>query len=225
MPWAGVAGDVGDPLMKTGVAGRHIECARGTPRFDLETHHADVARNPSGRGWVDGVRQRLRPGQPRRRAPGLAGAGIGQQAQADAGADVRYGPELEAVIKQQDKVFREIRKQHWSRVVDEAVTWTEQTRVLSGYAGASHDPARFQMYCEQLLAQVQAVRDSAVREDSVHCEQAFRACDPILNRFSRDFPIARSPRRRRSRGCRRASRRTCRERRRRPGGPFRRTFP
>ena len=101
-----------------------------------------------------------------------------------------YGPELDQVVKQQDKVFKEIRKGHWSHVADEAGKWMAQIRRLNGYSGASHDPHRFQAYCEQLLAQVQAVRDAAVREESIRCEQAFRSCDPILNNFTRDFPIS-----------------------------------
>lgn len=101
-----------------------------------------------------------------------------------------YGPELDRVVKQQDKVFKEIRKGHYSHVADEAGKWMEMVRKLNGYAGASHDPAKFQSYCGQLLAQIQIMRDAAVREDSVPCEEAFRACDPILNNFTRDFPIS-----------------------------------
>jgi hypothetical protein len=101
-----------------------------------------------------------------------------------------YGPELERVIQQQDKVFKEIRKGHYSHVADEAGKWMEMVRRLNGYAGTSHDAGRFQMYCEQLLTHVQAVRDAAVREESIRCEQAWRACDPILNNFTRDFPIS-----------------------------------
>jgi hypothetical protein len=101
-----------------------------------------------------------------------------------------YGPELQRVMAQQHKVLKEFRKGHISKVADEAGKWTEQVRVLDGYAGASHDPARFQGYCQQLLVQTQAVRDAAVREDSLRCDQALRACDPILNNFSRDFPTS-----------------------------------
>lgn len=101
-----------------------------------------------------------------------------------------YGPELEKVVQQQDKVFKEIRKGRYSHVADEASRWMEQVRRLNGYSGSSHDPRRFQTYCEQLLTQIQAVRDAAVREESIRCEQAWRACDPILNNFTRDFPIS-----------------------------------
>lgn len=101
-----------------------------------------------------------------------------------------YGATLQKVIKQQDKVLKQLRKGHWSQTVDEAGDWTEYVRTLNGYAGTSHDPARFHAYCEQLLVHTQAARDAAVRSDAIRCEQAIRACDPILNSFSRDFPIS-----------------------------------
>ncbi|HOB72961.1 MAG TPA: hypothetical protein PKG54_00410 [Phycisphaerae bacterium] len=101
-----------------------------------------------------------------------------------------YGPTLQKVIAQQDKVLKALRKGKWSKVADEASEWTEYVRTLNGYAGTSHDPEQFHSYCEQLLVHTQAARDAAVREDAVRCEQAIRACDPILNRFSRDFPIS-----------------------------------
>jgi hypothetical protein len=101
-----------------------------------------------------------------------------------------YGAALQKVIRQQDKVLKELRRGKWSQVTDEAGDWTEYVRVLSGYAGSTHDPAKFRYYCDQLLVQVQAVRDAGVREDSMRCEAAIRACDPFLNGLSREFPIA-----------------------------------
>jgi hypothetical protein len=101
-----------------------------------------------------------------------------------------YGPKLQRVIEQQDKVLKELRKGHFSKAADLAGEWMEDVRVLNGYAGASHDPARFQAYCGQLLARTQTVRDAAVRNDSVRCEEAIRSCDPVLNDFTRDFPMS-----------------------------------
>lgn len=101
-----------------------------------------------------------------------------------------YGPMLQKVIAQQDKVLKQLRRGNWSQVVDEAGDWTEYVRTLNGYAGTSHDPARFHAYCEQLLVHTQTARDAGVRNDAIRCEQAIRACDPILNQFSRDFPIS-----------------------------------
>jgi len=106
-----------------------------------------------------------------------------------------YGRALERVIRQQDKVIKELNKGKWEHVVDETGDWTEQVRALNGHAGHSSDPPKFRRYCEQLLGHTQAARNAAMRADAAGCDRAIRACDPILNQFSRDYPVVyeRSP--------------------------------
>jgi hypothetical protein len=103
-------------------------------------------------------------------------------------ARTAYGPTLERVLRQQGKVIDELQQRDWKDVLDEASDWTEQIRVLSGYAHATHDPVRFQAYCDRLLAQTQAIREAALRRDPVRCHGAIHGCDAVLDQLSREFP-------------------------------------
>lgn len=105
------------------------------------------------------------------------------------GSMTPYGHALHRVIQKQDEVLTDVRKHKWSHVAEGASEWMGHVRTLSGYANTTHAPARFRQYCDQLLVQVQAVRDAALCKDRARCEAAFRACDPTLNGLSRDFPM------------------------------------
>src|SRR4029079_5222196 len=99
-----------------------------------------------------------------------------------------YGPTLRRVQEQQDKVVKKLQRQDWTGLVKETNTWTDDVRTLSGYANTTPDPNRFRTYCDQLLAQTQAIRDAALHQDPIACNNAVRGCDPVLNQLSRDFP-------------------------------------
>jgi hypothetical protein len=105
-----------------------------------------------------------------------------------------YADALERVLQQQDKVTKELHRRDWGELVDEAGDWVEYVRVLAGYAGTSHDPARFRQYCDELLVATQEVRRAAAAHDAARCQQAIAACDPVLDRLSTTFPTTRSAR-------------------------------
>ena len=104
-----------------------------------------------------------------------------------------YGAALHRVIRQQDRVTRELNKRDWDELIDEAGDWVEYVRVLNGYASSSHDPERFRRHCDRLLRATQAVRSAAQDRDANRCRRAIDACDPILDQFTRAFPLAGPP--------------------------------
>jgi hypothetical protein len=99
-----------------------------------------------------------------------------------------YGPSLDTVVKQQDKIVKKLQKQDWTGLLDDTTKWTQDVRELQTYANTTYDPARFHQYCDNLLVQTQTIRDAALRQDPVACNAALHNCDPILDRMSRDFP-------------------------------------
>jgi hypothetical protein len=99
-----------------------------------------------------------------------------------------YASTLRRVVDQQDKVVKKLQRQDWTGLVNETNTWTDDIRTLSGYANTTPDPNRFRIYCDQLLAQTQAIRDGALHQDPIACNNAVRGCDPVLNRMASDFP-------------------------------------
>jgi len=105
----------------------------------------------------------------------------------------RYADALKRVIRQQDKVTKELDKGDWEELQDEAGDWVEYVRTLSGYADTSHDPEQFRSYCDQLLTATQSLRRSARTRDRVRCQRAINACDPILDQFARTFPLTSPP--------------------------------
>ncbi len=108
-------------------------------------------------------------------------------------ARTAYGPALERVLRQEQKVIDELQQRDWNDVLEETSEWTEQVRSLSGYASTTHDPARFRAHCDRLLAQIQGIRDAALRQDPVACHGAIHSCDPVLDRLSREFPSRQVP--------------------------------
>jgi|KBSSwiStaDraftv2_1062776.scaffolds.fasta_scaffold667101_1 hypothetical protein len=98
----------------------------------------------------------------------------------------RYHTQIHRVQRQQAKVAKELEKQKWKNVVEEAGDWTEYTRTLNEYAELSRDPKHFRQCCGQLLTQIEQLRSAAFRHDAVACEKALRACDPLLDQLSRD---------------------------------------
>ena len=99
-----------------------------------------------------------------------------------------YGPDLERVVKQEEKVVKRLQKQDWKGLLEDTTTWTQQVRTLAGYSHTTYDPARFRTYCDQLLVQTQSIRDAALHQDPVACNTAILGCDPVLNRLSSEFP-------------------------------------
>lgn len=103
-----------------------------------------------------------------------------------------YGPALSRVIRQQDKVTGALVESDWEDLIDEAGDWTRYVRQLSGYADTTHERALFRKHCDRLLAQINQVRDAAIRRDTARCQAAIRDCNPILDELSREFPVTRS---------------------------------
>jgi hypothetical protein len=93
------------------------------------------------------------------------------------------------VLRQQYKVIEALEQRDWEDVSDETGDWTEYVRVMSGYADTTHDRKLFREYCDQLLIQFKHIRSAAIVRDARRCSEAIRACDPILDNLSREFPV------------------------------------
>ncbi len=100
-----------------------------------------------------------------------------------------YASALQNVIEQQSAVRAELDARDWVEVNEEIDDWVTETRKLMGYADTAHDPKRFRAYCNELLAAFEPLRQAAARQDPVAARERLEACNPILNRFSRDFPL------------------------------------
>jgi hypothetical protein len=110
-------------------------------------------------------------------------------ARSDSPPATPYASSLQKVIRQQQKVGAALAERDWNEVTDKTNDWMKYTRTLLGYANTSHDPARFRAYCNDLLKAIEAIHMAAARQDARTCQQALRSCDPILDRFSTDFPL------------------------------------
>lgn len=104
--------------------------------------------------------------------------------------DTAYASPLKRVIHQEEKVVKQLQERDWEDLLKESSTWMEDTRKLIGYAGTSQDPPRFRQYGNELLVAIEGVRTAAQAHDANGCQQAILRCDPILNQFSRDFPLS-----------------------------------
>jgi hypothetical protein len=100
-----------------------------------------------------------------------------------------YASALRDVIEQQGAVRAEIDAGDWDDAADEISDWIQYTRTLQGYADTSHDPVRFRAYGQELLTAIDRVQQAAARRDARAAQTALRACDPILDKFARDFPL------------------------------------
>ena len=100
-----------------------------------------------------------------------------------------YADTLERVVSQQNKVSHELDKGDWGDLIEEADDWVKQVRTLSGYAEGSYDPPGFRKQCDVLLRAIKDVRRAARQRDSARCQKALDACDPLLDRFCRTFPL------------------------------------
>ena len=103
--------------------------------------------------------------------------------------ETAYASALRAVMKQQSAVRAEIYAEDWDDAADEMSDWVQKARTLQGYAETSHDPVRFRAYGQELLAAIDRVRQAVGRRDARSAREALRACDPILDKFARDFPL------------------------------------
>ena len=103
-----------------------------------------------------------------------------------------YAAALRDVTRQQEAVRTEINDRDWIEAGEEIDDWVQYTRKLIGYAETSRDPARFRAYGNELLAAIERLRQAVQRQEPRGSLEALRACDPILNRFSRDFPLTAS---------------------------------
>jgi len=110
-------------------------------------------------------------------------------ARGDSPPEAPYASSLQKVIRQQQKVAAAVAERDWNEVTDKTTDWMQYARTLLGYANTSHDPARFRAYCNDLLKAIEAIHGAAARQDARSCQQALRSCDPILDRFSADFPL------------------------------------
>ena len=104
--------------------------------------------------------------------------------------ETAYASSLKRVIHQEEKVVKKLQERDWEDLLKESSTWMEDTRKLLGYADTSQDPARFRQYGNELLVAMEGVRTTAQAHDASGCQLAIRRCDPILDRFSRDFPLS-----------------------------------
>jgi hypothetical protein len=104
-----------------------------------------------------------------------------------------YQYNVHRVIRQPGNVAKELEKQEWDDVVDEASDWMKYTRELDTYAPMSRDPKRFQNCCSQLLTHMERLRSAAFRHDRVACERALHACEPLLDQLGRIPPAPPQP--------------------------------
>ena len=107
--------------------------------------------------------------------------------------ETAYADALRKVARQQNRVASELQHRDWEELADESGDWVKYVRELSGYAGRSHDPALFRQYSDALLAATEDARIATARRDPQACQSAIRRCDPILDRFFRDFPLSIEP--------------------------------
>lgn len=107
--------------------------------------------------------------------------------------ETAYASSLKRVIHQEEKVVKRLQERDWEDLLDECSTWMEDARKLTGYANTSHDPTRFRQYGNELMVEIEGARLAAQSHDAGQCQAAVRRCDPILNKFSRDFPLAVAP--------------------------------
>lgn len=98
-----------------------------------------------------------------------------------------YGEALHQVVRQQEKVSKQLAEQDWKDLVEETSDWASYIRRLSSYSEVTSDPVRFRKCCDGLLEQTKNLRNAALRGDAVRCDAAIRATDPLLNMLSRDF--------------------------------------
>jgi hypothetical protein len=103
-----------------------------------------------------------------------------------------YASALRDVIDQQAAVRTEINDRDWVEANEEIDDWVQDTRKLIGYADTSRDPARFRAYGNELLAGIERLRTAVNRQDGRAAMDALNACDPILDKYSRDFPLVAS---------------------------------
>ena len=104
-----------------------------------------------------------------------------------------YASALQKVIRQQEPVAKQVNKAKWDNAAEDINDWAQYTRKLLGYADTSRDPARFRAYGNELLAAIERLRLAVNRHDSRAAHDALNACNPILDKFSRDFPMVASP--------------------------------
>lgn len=100
-----------------------------------------------------------------------------------------YASALRDVIEQQAAVRTEINDRDWVEAGEEIDDWAQLVRKLVGYADTSRDPIRFRAYGNELLGAIERLRLAVGRQDAQAAVNALNACDPILNKFSRDFPL------------------------------------
>ncbi|HSW47206.1 MAG TPA: hypothetical protein VLM89_16705 [Phycisphaerae bacterium] len=100
-----------------------------------------------------------------------------------------YASALRDAIEQQGAVRVQLNDGDWADAADEVNDWLQYTRTLLGHAETSHDPAKFRAYGNELLAAIERLRQAIARHDMRASQDALRACDPILDKLSRDFPL------------------------------------
>lgn len=102
--------------------------------------------------------------------------------------EAAYARPLRKVGEQQSKVAKHMARHEWEDVVDKSSDWADRIRELSSHAQSTHDPQLLRDTCNELLAQVHALRQAAMHRDRKQAQQAFDACDPLLSRLIRSFP-------------------------------------
>ncbi len=100
-----------------------------------------------------------------------------------------YASTLQSVIEQQSAVRTELDARDWVEAGEEIDDWVTDTRKLMGYADTTHDPRLFRAYCNELLAAFEPLHRAVARQDPVAARERLEACNPILNKLSRDFPL------------------------------------
>lgn len=100
-----------------------------------------------------------------------------------------YAKPLKKVSAQQSNVARKLAERDWEDLVEESSDWITCTRELSGYAGTSHDPGLFLACCDELVQQIQLLRQAAIQRDAAAAQEALGACDAPLNRLTMSFPV------------------------------------
>ncbi len=105
---------------------------------------------------------------------------------------VRYKPyarELNAVLRQEATIEKELGKRDWNELGDELGDWQRQVRRLAGAADTSHDPTRMRRCCDALDAHIASMRKSQRYLDARGVERALEEAGPVLRELSRTFPL------------------------------------
>ncbi len=107
-------------------------------------------------------------------------------------APVRYKPyarELNAVLRQEATIEKELGKRDWDELGDELGDWQRKVRRLAGVADTCDDPALMRRCCDTLDGHIATMRKAQRNQDARAVERTLEETGPVLRELSRTFPL------------------------------------